>query len=70
MAHTAQDNAYAEKINKTVKEEGLDYWNPGNYRELKNCLDKAVKNCSTKRNHNHLRKTTPLNFGEMWFKMN
>ncbi|MDT0645012.1 DDE-type integrase/transposase/recombinase, partial [Zunongwangia sp. F363] len=31
MALSAQDNAYAERINRTIKEEYLDYWEPGSF---------------------------------------
>jgi len=35
MALSAQDNAYAERINRTIKEEFLDYWKPKNFQQLK-----------------------------------
>lgn len=34
MALSAQDNAYAERINRTIKEEYLDYWKPKNFEQL------------------------------------
>ena len=35
MCLSAQDNAYAERINRTIKEEFLDYWKPKDYSQLK-----------------------------------
>jgi putative transposase len=43
MSLSAQDNAYAERINKTIKEEYLDYEKPKTYEQLKKYLDKAFK---------------------------
>ena len=42
MALSAQDNAYAERINRTIKEEYLDYWKPKTFTQLKRCVRKAV----------------------------
>jgi len=61
MAQRAQDNAYAERIHKTIKEEYLDYWMPQTFGQLKRDLAKAVKNYNEKRLHNHLGRRTPFN---------
>ncbi len=68
MAASAQDNAYAERINRTIKEEYLDYWKPENYNQLKSCLKKAVTHYNTKRPHNNIGKLAPIEFKEMWDK--
>ena len=62
MATSAQDNAYAERINKTIKEEYLDYWRPQDFKQLKECLSKAVLNYNQKRHHNNLGKISPANY--------
>jgi hypothetical protein len=62
MATSAQDNAYAERINRTIKEEYLDYWKPKDYGQLKKMMAKAVFNYNNKRPHDHLQRTTPVDF--------
>lgn len=67
MALSAQDNAYAERINKTIKEEYIDYWNPKNYEQLKKMVDKAVSQYNNRRPHNYIGKLSPINFEDNWF---
>lgn len=67
MALSAQDNAYAERINKTIKEEYIDYWKPKNYEQLKKMIDKAISQYNTKRPHNYIGKLSPINFEDNWF---
>lgn len=55
MAQSAQDNAYAERINNTIKNEYLIYWKQTNFEELKRQVDKAVFNYNNKRLHNNLK---------------
>jgi len=62
MALSAQDNAYAERINKTMKEEYLDHWKPQSLAQLKKMLSKAVYHYNHKRHHKHLGKISPINF--------
>jgi putative transposase len=62
MALSAQDNAYAERINKTIKEEYLDYWKPKSLQELIKRVDQAVENYNQKRIHKHLNRMTPQKF--------
>lgn len=66
MAKTAQDNAYAERINRTIKEEYLDYWRPRNYNELKRMLSQAVRQYNHQRPHNGIDKYAPSVFEEKW----
>ncbi|CAN1558070.1 Tra5 Transposase and inactivated derivatives [Flavobacteriaceae bacterium] len=67
MALSAQDNAYAERINKTIKEEYLDFWKPKTFEELKKYLEKAVNQYNNIRPHNHLGKLSPIDFEKKWF---
>lgn len=66
MALSGQDNAYAERINRTIKEEYLDYWNPKTFEQLKRCMEKAVNHYNTKRPHNHIGKLSPVEFENKW----
>lgn len=67
MALSAQDNAYAERINRTIKEEFLDYWKPENFNQLKSYVNKAVNYYNNKRPHNNLNRMTPIEFENKWF---
>lgn len=67
MALSAQDNAYAERINRTIKEEYLDYWKPKNFKQLKRCVNKAVNHYNNKRHHDNLGKISPVDFENKWF---
>ena len=66
MALSAQDNAYAERINRTIKEEYLDHWKPRSFSQLKTQVKKAVGNYNNKRSHNHLNKRNPHEFIKYW----
>lgn len=68
MALSAQDNAYAERINRTIKEEYLDYWKPNSFDQLKRQVNKAVNHYNTKRPHNNIGKLSPVEFEKKWFK--
>jgi transposase-like protein len=62
MATSAQDNAYAERINRTIKEEYLDHWKPQSFKQLEKMLSKAVFNYNHKRPHDNLDKRKPAEF--------
>jgi putative transposase len=63
MGAQAQDNAYAERINGTIKNEYLKYWKPKDLPELQRMLKNAVTHYNNKRIHNELPgKTTPMQF--------
>jgi len=66
MALSAQDNAYAERINRTIKEEYLDYWKPRTFKELKRFTDKAVFNYNNKRKHKNIKMMAPVDFETSW----
>jgi transposase-like protein len=67
MALCGQDNAYAERINRTIKEEYLDYWSPKTFEQLKRCVEKAVNHYNNKRPHNNIGKLSPIEFENKWF---
>ena len=63
MGKRAQDNAYAERINGTIKNEYLKYWEINSLSELQKKLTKAVNHYNNKRIHNELPgRKTPLEF--------
>ena len=62
MGLTAQDNAYAERINRTIKEEYLQDWKPKNLIQLKRDIKTAVSNYNTVRAHQSLGYQTPKDF--------
>lgn len=66
MGLTAQDNAYAERINQTIKDEYIRHWNPSSFEQLTKDIKKAVDHYNTKRIHKNLNKMTPLNFEQKW----
>lgn len=59
MGITAQDNAYAERINGIIKNEYLQYWQPQTLSQLKACVKKAVSNYNQKRIHNGVKRKSP-----------
>lgn len=62
MGLSAQENAYAERINRTIKEEYLQYKSPKNLLELRQIVKKAVFNYNCKRPHKSLNYKTPIDF--------
>lgn len=62
MGETALDNAYAERINLTIKSEYLDFWHPNNLNQLKTMVKKAVNHYNNKRIHNAIERKTPAQF--------
>ncbi|MBX2932571.1 MAG: integrase core domain-containing protein [Chitinophagaceae bacterium] len=67
MALSAQDNAYAERINRTIKEEYLDYRKPQILQQLKKAVNKAVYHYNNQRPHNNIGKLSPVEFEKKWF---
>ncbi len=62
MGLTAQDNAYAERINRTIKEEYLQYKEIQTLQQLKRAVRRAVKNYNKKRPHKSLNYLTPSEY--------
>ena len=68
MCKSSQDNAYAERINRTIKEEYLDHWQPADFVQLKRYTKRAVDHYNHKRVHNNLNKMKPITFMQAWQK--
>ncbi len=68
MCKSSQDNAYAERINRTIKEEYLDHWKPSDLKQLKACTQRAVNHYNNKRIHNSLNRMKPKAFTQKWEK--
>lgn len=54
MGYKAQDNAYAERINGTIKNEYLKYREIKNFKDLQKELNRAVNHYNKRRLHNEL----------------
>jgi len=54
MGVKAQDNAYAERINGTIKNEYLKHWHIKDYKDLKAKVKKAVNHYNNVRKHSSL----------------
>jgi putative transposase len=66
----AQDNAYAERINRTIKEEYLEFKWIRSIGQLKSLVAKAVLNYNQSRPHKNLQMMTPFEFIQKWNNMN
>lgn len=64
MGLTTQDNAFAERINRTIKEEYLAHWDLNSFSELKRKVKQAVEHYNTKRIHNNIKRMIPQKFKE------
>ena len=62
MGKIAQENAYAERINGTIKNEFIEHWKPQTFRQLKCMTARAVHYYNHVRPHNNLSKKTPKEF--------
>lgn len=70
MGLKAQDNAYAERINRTIKEEYLDHWWLRTFSQLKTAVNRAVRNYNMYRPHSGLNRKSPWEFHQQWKNMN
>jgi len=66
MALSGQDNAYAERINRTIKNDYIELWKPKNFEQLKLKIKQAVNNYNTVRTHNNIDKKTPMEFEQQF----
>jgi putative transposase len=64
MCGSAWENAYTERVNRTIKEEYLERWQICDYRSLCKRLNQAVNHYNCKRKHDSLGKVSPLAFEE------
>lgn len=69
MGLTAQENAYAERINRTIKEEYLGYWWIRSFSQLKVAVHRAVNHYNMFRPHLNLNRNSPWEFAQKWKKM-
>ena len=69
MAKTAQDNAYAERINRTIKKDYIEHWEPKSLDQLKRMVKKAVNQYNNVRPHNNIGRISPVEFeNRFWIK--
>jgi len=66
MALSGQDNAYAERINRTIKNDYIEIWKPQTFPQLKARMKQAVHNYNNVRTHNNINKKTPAEFEKEW----
>ena len=62
MSGSAQDNAYAERINRTIKEEYLAYRQISSLEQLRRTVKQAVNQYNNKRPHVSLKMLSPVQF--------
>lgn len=62
MCKEAWENAYTERINRTIKEEYLNEWKINNYEELVKAVNRAVKAYNSSRPHTALQMMNPVAF--------
>ncbi len=66
MGLMPQDNAYAERIHRTIKNEYLNHWRPENFSQLKKYINKAVEHYNHRRHHTGLNRMIPVYFEKKW----
>lgn len=62
MCKNGWENAYTERVNRTIKEEYLDWWEIPDYATLRQKLNQAVRHYNHKRGHESLHYTSPVEF--------
>jgi transposase InsO family protein len=62
MCKNAWENAYSERINRTIKEEYLDGWEIDDYATLSRKLNQAVRHYNQKRGHASIDMLSPADF--------
>lgn len=62
MGLIAQDNAYAERVNGTIKNEYLKLWHINDLKTLEVKTKKVVEHYNTKSQHDSLKRKTPKEF--------
>ncbi len=62
MCSQAWENAYTERINRTIKEEYLNRWDIKDFSSLSRLVKKAVHHYNNKRRHQSLQWQTPVQF--------
>ena len=62
MCESVYENAHAERINGTVKNDYLIYYAPQDYKQLVTLTDKAVKMYNLFRPHSSLQNRSPAEY--------
>lgn len=62
MCKAAWQNAYTERINRTIKEEYLNGWEINSYSQLSKCVSQAINHYNTKRRHQSLQWKAPCEY--------
>ncbi len=62
MCKEAWQNAYAERINRTIKDEYLNSMKIGTHRQLRSTTKRVIGNYNKERSHSKFRKCHPWNF--------
>lgn len=62
MCKQAQQNAYVERLNRTIKEEYLDAWIITGYKDLVRSVNKAVRLYNGTRPHKSLQMMSPIQY--------
>lgn len=71
MGKKAQENAYAERVNGTIKNEYLDFKSLSSFNDVNRELNRAVKHYNNDRIHNHLpHDFSPIQFEEYLHSQN
>ena len=66
MSLIAPENAYAERINGTIKNEYIKHWKPTSFQQLNQQVKRAVNSYNHKRPHDSLNKLNPIEFEAYW----
>lgn len=69
MGKIAQDNAFAERINGTIKNEYLLPKQPACFRQLRRLAKQAIKDYNTIRQHNALGRKPPVVYEQEWAEL-
>jgi len=62
MCKAAWENAYSERVNRTIKEGYLDKWSIKDYKSLSKSVTRAVRHYNNKKRHKSLGDKTPVQF--------
>lgn len=69
MGNKAQDNAFAERINGTIKNEYLIPWALSSFKELKKYTRRAVNDYNIKRHHRSLDRCSPVDYKKAYWQL-
>lgn len=65
MGKSGQDNAYAERLHDTLKNQYIGYWNPTSLAELKSYTQRAISHYNKQRAHRSLSMQIPKMYREL-----